>query len=515
MSVKKIVILGGGAAGWLTAGILAAEHSTTSKFGIEILLVESSDIAPIGVGEGTWPTMRSTLKKMGISETDFLLQCDASFKQGTKFVNWQNNQRESYYHPFSLPHGFRHTNLAPFWQSFREQISFADAVSIQSHLGEHHLAPKEISTAEYDFTANYGYHLDVGKFGAFLRSHCVNKLGIKHVVDHVLHVNSKPNGDIASIMTKLHGEFSGDLFIDCTGTHSLLLAKHYAIPLVSQKHVLFNDSALAVHVPNPEPDSPIASFTNSNAQSAGWIWDIALPSRRGVGYTYSSAHIDDDLVEKTLREYISPVMGTHKAKSVSIRKIEFVPGYREKFWHKNCVAVGLSAGFIEPLEATALALIELSAKMISEQLPVTRETMDIIAKRFNTKFLQRWANILEFLKLHYVLSQRTDSNYWLDHREMSTLSDELVENLALWKTQAPYHYDAVDAEKMFPPASFQYILYGMGFTTNKDRTKRVDLSQTAKRLFSENAHITRQLLSTLPTNRALINKIKRYGLQKV
>lgn len=515
MSVKKIVIVGGGSAGWLTAGIIAAEHSTNSEFGIEIVLIESSDVAPIGVGEGTWPTMRSTLKKMGVSETDFLLQCDASFKQGTKFVNWQNNNSESYYHPFTLPHGFGHTNLAPFWQTFRDRISFADAVSMQSHLGEYDLAPKQISTAEYDFTANYGYHLDARKFAVFLRSHCVNKLGIKHVVDHVLHANSKLNGDIASITTKLHGELSGDLFIDCTGTNALLLAKHYAIPLVRQKHVLFNDSALAVHVPNPTPDSPIASFTNSNAQSAGWIWDIALPSRRGVGYTYSSAHTNDDSAEIALRSYISPIMGEREAQSVGIRKIEFVPGYREKFWHKNCVAVGLSAGFIEPLEATALALIELSAKIISEQLPVTRDTMDIVAKRFNTQFLQRWENILEFLKLHYVLSHRTDSDYWFDHREISTLSDELVENLALWKTQSPYHYDASDAEKMFPPASFQYILYGMGFATDKPRTKRMDLSQTAERLFTENANITRQLLSTLPTNRALINKIKKYGLQKV
>ncbi|MFT6991093.1 MAG: flavin-dependent dehydrogenase [Paraglaciecola sp.] len=513
--IKKIVIVGGGSAGWLTAGVIAAEHSVDPEAGIEVILIESADVPPIGVGEGTWPTMRSTLKTMGISETDFLLECDASFKQGTKFSNWQTNTHDHYYHPFTLPHGFNDTNLAPFWQPFRDKISFADAVCVQSHLGEQGCAPKQISTAEYDFNANYGYHLDAGKFGVFLRKHCVNKLEVKHIVDHVTHVNAAENGDIASITTQQHGDISGDLFIDCTGTSSLLLAKHYAIPFVSKKHILFNDSALAVHVPYQSPDSPIASFTCSTAQTAGWVWDIALPSRRGVGYTYSSAHITDDKAEQGLRDYITPIMGKSAAQSTNIRKIAFNPGHREKFWHKNCVAIGLSAGFIEPLEASALALIELSAKMISEQLPASRQTMDIVAKQFNSKFLQRWDNIVDFLKLHYVLSKREDSDYWSDNRDVTKLPNSLQEQLILWKTQSPYNYDGAEAEKMFPPASFQYILYGMGFITDPARKRRVDLSKKADTLFNENIKHTRQLLAALPTNRELINKIKQYGLPKI
>jgi tryptophan halogenase len=513
--LKKIVIVGGGSAGWLTAGIIASEHSADPESGIEVILVESADVPPIGVGEGTWPTMRSTLKKMGISETDFLLECDASFKQGTKFVNWLNKNNQHYYHPFTLPHGFNDTNLAPFWQPFRDKISFADAVCMQSHLGEHGSAPKHISTAEYDFSANYGYHLDAGKFGVFLQKHCVKNLAVKHIIDNVIQVNAAKNGDITSITTQQHGDVSGDLFIDCTGTSSILLAKHYAIPFVSKNHILFNDSALAVHVPHQDPDSPIASFTCSTAQTAGWIWDIALPSRRGVGYTYSSAHTTDEKAEQTLRRYISPLIGEKVAQTASLRKIDFTPGHREKFWHKNCVAVGLAAGFIEPLEATALALIELSAKMISEQLPTNRQTMDIVSKRFNTKFLQRWDNIVEFLKLHYVLSKRCDSDYWLDNTDVARLPESLQEALILWKTQSPYHYDAAESEKMFPPASFQYVLYGMGFITDSPRKKRLDLSKTADNLFNENIKHTRQLLSALPKNRELINKIRQYGLPKI
>ncbi|MFT6702977.1 MAG: tryptophan halogenase, partial [Pseudomonadales bacterium] len=201
--------------------------------------------------------------------------------------------------------------------------------------------------------------------------------------------------------------------------------------------------------------------------------------------------------------------------SVKIRKIDFSPGYREKFWHKNCVAVGLSAGFVEPLEATALALVELSAKMISEQLPADRQAMDLVAKRFNAKFLHRWLNVIDFLKLHYVLSQRSDSDYWREIKDDKSIPDSLREQLLLWKTQPPYHYDAIHAEEMFPSASFQYILYGMGFITQERNKKRVDGSKKAQMLFGENIKHTKQLLSSLPSNRELINKIKQYGLPKI
>lgn len=513
--LKKIVIVGGGSAGWLTAGIIAAEHATSENFGLEITLVESATVAPIGVGEGTWPSMRSTLKKMGISETEFLIECDASFKQGSKFTNWMTNTNEHYYHPFTMPNGFNDINLAPYWQPFSDKISFADAVCEQSHLGTHNLAPKQITTAEYSFAVNYGYHLDAGKFGQFLQKHCTIKLGVKHVIDHVIKINASTTGDIESITTAQNGDISGDLFIDCTGTASILLAKHYKIPFISKKHILFNDSALAVHVPYESEECPIASFTSSTAQTSGWIWDIGIPSRRGVGYTYSSAHISDTRAEEELRNHIIPLMGKKSADAAMIRKIGLNPGHREKFWHKNCVAVGMAAGFIEPLEASALALIELSAKMISEQLPVNRQTMDIVAKRFNEKFLHRWENIVDFLKLHYVLSKRTDSDYWCDNRNETQLPEKLQEQLALWQYQTPYKYDAIHTEEMFPPASFQFVLYGMGFMTQTPHKKRIDQSSKAESLFNDNVQKTKQLLSSLPTNRELINKIKKYGLPKL
>jgi len=514
---KTVVIVGGGIAGWLTAGRLAAQHRSNTKEGLNVTLVESANIPAVGVGEGTWPTMRSTLRALGISETDFIRECDASFKQGAKFAKWVDGSEDDfYYHPLVLPQGYTKTDLVFPWQKHRDEISFADAVSYQGHICEQGRAPKLISTPEYAGIANYAYHLDAVKLGHFLRKHCIEKLGVRHVVDHVIEINSADNGDIASVTAKESGDIAGDLFIDCSGLSSILLGKHFNVPFISKKHILFNDTALAVQVPYPDEKSPIASHTISTAQSSGWIWDIGLPSRRGVGYTYSSAHTNEKEAEIELRAYIESSIGKAEADKLTVRKISFNPGHREKFWHKNCVAIGMASGFLEPLEASALVLVELAAAKISREMPATRETMDIVSKRYNKQFLYRWQRIIEFLKLHYILTKRTDSAYWRDNCNPETIPDSLKELLTLWKHHPPGPQDFHQVEEVFPSSSWQYVLYGMGFETQDNELSRkfVD-KEMAHQFFSENVQLTKKYLSALPSNRELIDKIKQYGLQKI
>jgi tryptophan halogenase len=314
--IKQIVIIGGGSAGWLTAGILAAEHRTNTETGIQITLVESPDVNTIGVGEGTWPSMRNSLQTIGISETDFIRECSATFKQGSKFVGWKNGRADDfYYHPFTIPNGYTKSNLVSAWQSRFATISFADAMCEQSHLCEAQRAPKQINTPEYAGVANYGYHLDAGKFGVILQKHCTQKLGVKHVLDHVTYINSTTDGDIESVATKNSGNIAGDLFIDCSGLSCLLIGQHFQIPFVDKKEFSINDSALAIQAPYAEESSSIASPTIATAQDAGWIWDIGLSSRRGTGHVYSSAHITDEAAEKTLRAYIANSIGEKKAEA--------------------------------------------------------------------------------------------------------------------------------------------------------------------------------------------------------
>jgi hypothetical protein len=445
-------------------------------------------------------------------------ECDASFKQGSKFINWINADSEFYYHPFTLPEKYSEINLAEHWLPFKDKISFSDAVCPQSFLSDRHLAPKEMATPEYCGVVNYGYHLDAGKFAVLLKKHCIDVLGVTYISDNVGIVNSTESGDIASLSTQSHGDIKGDLFIDCTGFASLLLGEHYKIPFKEKRGALFNDSALAVQVPYNDPEGDIESCTLSTATESGWVWDIGLPTRRGVGHVFSSAYTTDEQAEQTLRKYLEPTLGKAAADKITPRKLTFNPGYREKFWHKNCVAVGIAAGFIEPLEATALVLIELSAQMISQQLPANREVMDITAARFNDKFAHHWKKIIEFLKLHYVLTQRTDSEYWRDHCNPDTMPESLKELLALWKYQSPWVHDTVRVGEMFPSASFQYVLFGMDANSNygeSNRRNSKDEVQMARELFDENTKRTQKLVNRLPSNRDLLKRLREYNFPKI
>ena len=524
--IAHVVVVGGGSAGWLTAALLAADHRAADADGLQVTLIESPDTPPIGVGEGTWPTMRDTLRRIGVSETSLVRECDAAFKQGSRFDGWGDGSAgDRYYHPFVLPQGHGDADLVTGWLRQHAQVPFADLVSFQPHLCAQGRAPKQAATPEYAAVANYGYHFDAGKFGTMLRRHAVDKLRVQHVLDEVVGITTHDNGDIAALQTRSHGPLAGDLFIDCSGLAALLIDQHYGVPLLSQQPVLFNDTALAVQLPYAEPDAPIASQTIATAQPNGWIWDIGLPTRRGVGHVYSSAHTSHDEAERQLRAHVARTGGPQDMPSP--RRLNFSPGYRQRFWHHNCVAIGLSSGFIEPLEASALALVELSATMLSDELPANRAEMAIVARRFNDSFGYRWSRVIDFLKLHYVLSRRDDnaptasssasssaiSSYWRDHRQPESVPERLRELLQLWRHRAPYRHDLFRVEEVFPSASYQYVLYGMGFRPDGvGGTRRTDPAGAADGYFREAAALTRRMLAALPDNRTLIAHIRQHGL---
>ncbi|PZU08782.1 tryptophan halogenase family protein [Sphingomonas sp.] len=510
--VRRIVVVGGGTAGWLTAATVAARHQSRMPEHFSVTLVESPNVPIIGVGEGTWPTLRSTLRKIGVSETDFFRECDAAFKQGALFARWTTGAPDdAYYHPLVLPQAFSQVNLVPHWLNAGEDSSFCDTVCAQGLCCDDGLAPKMITTPEYEGVANYAYHLDAGKFAPFLQRHATTKLGVRHVLADVRSVELAENGDIRAIMTEQAGEIEGDLFVDCTGFSSLLLGQALGVGFKDCGDTLFCDTALAVQVPYPDEDSPIATHTISTAQSSGWIWDIGLPTRRGVGHVFSSRHISDDAAEGELRAYLGSA-----ADHLPVRKIRIRSGHRETFWKRNCVAVGLAAGFLEPLEASAIVLVELSAKIIAEQMPANREVMDIVAARFNATTTYRWGRIIDFLKLHYVLSKRRDSAFWRDNMLPETISDRLKDLLHLWRYQGPWLHDEFDrVEEVFPAASYQYVLYGMGFRTEIEADSLVADARTAERAIRENKVMAERLRGTLPKHRDLIRKIVDRGMQAI
>lgn len=511
--VKAVVIVGGGTAGWLTAGTIAARHQARMKAGgLSVTLIESANVRAIGVGEGTWPTMRASLERIGVSETGLFRECDAAFKQGGQFVGWTTGAGgDSYYHPLMVPQGFSQVNLVPHWLRGGGVTSFCDFVTPQGRLCDAGLAPKTITHGEYRAVANYAYHLDAGKFGPFVAKHCTERLGVRHVVADVVSVNCSESGDIVSVLTPQAGEIAGDLFIDCSGFSALLIDKTLGVEFRGCGDILLCDTGLAVQVPFETPDARMASHTIATAQEAGWTWDICLPTRRGVGYVYSSRHTSEEAARETLLGYIGP-----QHKDLPVRKIPIRAGHRERFWKNNCVAIGLAGGFLEPLESSAIVLVELSAKLLAEQLPACREVMDIVARRFNDVTLYRWGRIIDFLKLHYVLTRRTDTAFWRDNVDPATVPERLRDMLTLWKYQSPWFFDELDRlEEVFPAASYQYVLYGMGFKTEVVPEEAADTAAAAARFVRENERMTGEMSTRLPTNRELLNKIYQFGLQPV
>lgn len=515
----EVLIVGGGAAGWLTAAVLSATHNLdegvlAAQPRVHVTVLESPDVPTIGVGEGTWPSMRQTLKLIGLSETEFFRCCDVSAKQGSLFVDW-SEPGSHYLHPFTLPAGWPEFNLASCWLPFAGDIAFADAVTTQYQLSRAGLAPRLPQAPDYQPVLNYGYHLNAGKFTALLQRHCQDKLGVHYVPAHLTEVVLRADGAIDQLLATPAGgadlcAYQADLYVDCTGMQSLLLGKALQTPLTSVKHILFNDRALAVQVPYPDAETPIAGNTISTAQDSGWVWDIGLPTRRGVGFVYASDYCSDDEADACLRTYLKKTAGSAQAtlsfaEQAEPRQLQFQPGYRTACWQHNCVAVGMAAGFIEPLEASALALVEWSAKTLAAALPLDPALYSLVGAKMNRTFLRHWQQIIEFLKLHYVLSKR-DTPYWRAHRDPASIPPTLQDQLQLWQQQVPQPLDFAYQDLLFPAASYQYVLYGMGALTQTLPAKPSHQAR-ARALFAQNYQDLTKLQQLLPDNRQLLQQL--------
>ena len=327
----------------------------------------------------------------------------------------------------------------------------------QLYLVTKNLGPRSLSANSYSWKAKYAYHLDAGKFGELLKHHATKRLGVKHRVMTVEKVEQNEYG-IVSVADPQGEEVSADFFIDCTGFASLLIGKTLRSEWVDKSNQLFVDHALAIQVPNQGEQTLLASNTISTAQEAGWIWDIGLQNRRGIGYVYSSAYTDHDRAEEVLRTYVGP-----EEAGLSIKRLSMRVGYRKQCWLKNCVAIGFSGGFMEPLEATAIAMVETAALLLAGSFPEKRDAIPGVAHKFNRIFEYRWEKIADFIKLHYCLSERRDNQFWIDNCDQSSMSDDLKAQIELWKYFPPSENDFANKNEMFGLSSYQYILYGMGF----------------------------------------------------
>jgi tryptophan halogenase len=501
--VKKVLIVGGGTAGWITAGYLARMLGADSPAGIQICLVESADIGIIGVGEGTFPTIRRTLHRMGVSESRLVKECGATFKQGIRFVDWRHDPAETsshYMHSFQSTQQPFGLDLLPYWLLgvAGPDAEWAEVNTPQKIVADAALAPKLITHSEYKGPLTYAYHVDAVKLAHLLRKVAIES-GVKHIVDTVEGVNLREDGAIRSVTSRAHGELDADLYIDCTGFRAQLIGQALGVTNKPCGSVLFCDTALAIQVPYDQPADPVASYTISTAHEAGWTWDIGLEWRRGIGYVYSSAHTDDARAEQVLRAYIGKA-----ANNLAVRKIQFQSGYRETSWHKNCVAIGLSSGFFEPLEATGIILVEAAAATLAKVFPWGGD-IDVSACQFNTQMKRRYERALSFIKAHYCISDRRDTAFWRDNVEARSIPAELQDLLARWRHRPPAEIDFDLNVDMFTEQSWQYVLYGMGYRT--DLTPRAGIYKyhvEARQAFADIRRQAEFARRSLPTHRELL-----------
>ena len=455
--VKKILIVGGGSSGWLSAAYIQRMLNRQDRNRVEITLVESPDIGIIGVGESTVPTLPNTLMFLGIDEAEFMRRTQATFKQAIRFVNWRESPESApdnhFYHPFEpfpimdgLP---MHLALSQHLGNL-DPASFLYEMSSQPWLCDAGRSPKSAT----ETFARYAFHVDAVLMGRYLREVSIER-GVRHIEDKVLRVSRAEDGAIAALHTETGKTLDADLFIDCSGFRSLLLQGEFNVPFESYDDHLFCDKAVALQVPT-DPTQEIPPYTRSTAMDSGWIWDIHLRGRRGIGYVYSSHFIDDESAESELRKYVGVA-----ADGVSARRLPMRVGRSQSFWVRNCVAMGLSGGFIEPLESTGIYLVEMGLKLLLDNLTL-EGIQEACIRNFNLLMGEHYNRVRDFIVLHYCLTNREDTAFWRANKYNTALPDSLKHNLDLWKHRLPSSWDDGSTGNFFNHNTYLCIMGGMG-----------------------------------------------------
>ena len=448
---KRIVIVGGGTAGWMTAAafakLLGRDYSVD--------LIESEEIGTVGVGEATVPHLKLFNQVLEIDEIEFIKAVQGTFKLGIEFVDWRRGA-DRYVHGFgTIGHEY---GLLPFHQYWLKLFLAGKA----SEIGEYSLNTVAGPRGKFMVSATdvapksplagiaYAYHFDAGRYAQFLRRFAENR-GVRRTEGKVIDVALRgEDGFIESVRLDNGKTLTADLFIDCSGFRGLLIEQALHTGYDDWTHWLPCDRALAVACENVGPPTP---FTRSTARKAGWQWRIPLQHRTGNGYVYSSAHISDDEAAATLLKNLDGrALGDP-------RPLRFTTGMRRKFWNKNCVAIGLSSGFMEPLESTSIYLIQSGIARLINLLP-DEGFSQVLVDRYNAQAAFEFERIRDFLILHYHATERSDSPFW-DYCRTMSIPAGLERAITLFRDSGRFFRDA---EEMFATTSWVQVMLGQGIT---------------------------------------------------
>ena len=469
----KIVIVGGGSAGWMTASYLKKSLTNVR----DITVIESANIPTIGVGEATFSTLKLFFDHLGLVEDEWMPPTNGTYKLAIRFQNWTKRPGH-FYHPFQRYEMVDGFNLGEWWlKKMRETQPFDIACFTIPGMCENRKSPRFLDGTVFDERVSdyfgvdqppnteinnhtvqypYGYHFDAALLARFLTNYA-KKRGVRQILDDVAEVKLAEDGSISHLVTKDHGNIQADLYIDCTGFRGLLLNQALKEPFISFSEMLPNDSAVAIQVPTDPPVEGIAPYTTATAMNAGWAWTIPLFNRNGCGYVYSSSHLDKDDAETEFREFLGPRSLGSPANHIKMRI-----GRHRNSWVKNCVAIGLSSGFVEPLESTGLFFIQHGIEELANHFPSSPKIDEGIRLSYNRLINDAIDGIREFLCVHYRASERVDTQYWRDTKHLK-VPDSLEERLKIWRSRLPAARNIYQPYHGFEAYSYSCILLGMNY----------------------------------------------------
>lgn len=471
--IDSIIIAGGGTAGWMTAGYL--QKALGEK--VQISLVESTTISTIGVGEATFSTIKLFFDFLGLDEREWMPECAAAYKLGIKFVDW-NAERQSFYHPFQRYESVNGFPLIEWWLKLKEDLKAHDysCFTIPA-LCDSKRSPRYLTGTVYDARVEeifmierefqecvlgdlkiqfpYGYHFNASLLAKFLKRYAVQN-GVKQILDDILDVKLAEDGSIASLTTKEHGDLKGDLFIDCTGFRGLLLNKALGEPFIPFAESLLCDRAIALQLPRDNATDGINPYTTATALSAGWVWNIPLYGRDGTGYVYSSAFTSQEDAEAEFRQHLGSTSDNCDALHIKMRI-----GRSRNSWAKNCVAIGLASGFVEPLESTGIFFIQHGIEELVANFP-DQAFEEELRNSYNKAVADCIDGVRDFLILHYAASNRYDTPFWKATAHELVIPEDLKERMKVWKTRLPNTRNVNLNYHGFEAYSYSVMLLGLG-----------------------------------------------------
>jgi len=489
-TVRKVVILGGGTSGWIAAALLKKVLGNV----VDIQLVESEDIGTVGVGEATIPPIRLLNNVLGINEAEFLRETKATIKLAIKFENWRV-QGESYFHTFGAPG--KSLAFCHFHHLWRRAKQLGDTTSLWQYDLNYLCAEAGkfagISSKDPVLELPYAYHFDAGLYARFLRKFS-EQMGVVRFEGKVSSVTQHGNGDIQHLVLEDGRVLDGDLFIDCSGFRGLLIQQKLNTGYEDWSHWLPCDRAVAVPSERFEHTLP---YTRSIAHSSGWQWRIPLQHRNGNGMVYSSAHYTEQQAADIL-------LANLDSKALADPKfIQFKTGRRRKQWHRNVVSVGLSSGFLEPLESTSIHLIQSAVVRLLQLFPHQGVTEELV-NEYNRQSQIEFEQVRDFIILHYHVNERTDSTFWRDVRQMD-IPATLARKIQLFAQNGSLFREQND---LFLESSWLQVMLGQGIVPKDYHPLANSFSETQlKQMLQSMLAIKRDPLAKLPSHDEFLRKM--------